>query len=56
MSIEAKAALLGSAAALALLGVTFGLSPFLQSATVAASKVKCPNSAQNSMMPTYKHC
>ena len=38
MSIEAKAALLGSAAALALLGVTFGLSPFLQSATVAASK------------------
>ena len=43
MSIEAKAALLGSAAALALLGVTFGLSPFLQSATVAASKEQSTN-------------
>ncbi len=38
MSIEAKAALLGLAAAFVLLGVTFGLSPFLQPATAAASK------------------
>src|SRR5260221_2730136 len=38
MSIEFKAALLGLAAALALLAVTFGLSPFLQPAAAAASK------------------
>ena len=38
MSIEAKAALFGLTAALVLLGVTFGLSPFLQPATAAASK------------------
>ncbi len=36
MSIEFKAALLGLAAALALLAVTFGLSPFLQPAAAAA--------------------
>ena len=38
MSIEAKAGLLGLAAALVLLGVTFGLSPLLQPATAAAAK------------------
>jgi mono/diheme cytochrome c family protein len=37
MSIEVKGALLGLTAALALLGVTFGLSPFLQPATALAS-------------------
>ncbi len=38
MPIEAKAGLLGLAAALGLLGVTFGLSPLLQPATAAAAK------------------
>src|SRR6266568_3674354 len=38
MSIEAKAALLGLAAAFVLLGVTFGLSPFLQPATAASKE------------------
>ena len=38
MSIEAKAGLLGLAAAVGLLGVTFGLSPLLQPATAAAAK------------------
>ena len=38
LSIEAKAGLLGLAAALGLLGVTFGLSPLLQPATAAAAK------------------
>lgn len=38
MSIEFKAALLGLTAAVALLAVTFGLSPFLQPAAAAASK------------------
>ena len=38
MSIEAKAGLLGLAAALGLLGVTFGLAPLLQPATAAAAK------------------
>ena len=38
MSIEANAGLLGLAAALVLLGVTFGLSPLLQPATAAAAK------------------
>ena len=40
MSIEAKAALFGLGGALALLGLTFGLSPFLQPATAMASKEK----------------
>jgi mono/diheme cytochrome c family protein len=43
MSIEFKAALLGLTAALALLGVTFGLSPFLQPATALASKEHSTN-------------
>jgi mono/diheme cytochrome c family protein len=38
MSIEFKAALLGLTAALALLGVTLGLSPFLQPATAAGPR------------------
>ena len=38
MSIEAKAGSLGLAAALGLLGVTFGLSPLLQPAKAAAAK------------------
>src|SRR6266446_4893769 len=37
MSIETKAALLGLAAGLAVLGGTFGLSPLLQLATAAAA-------------------
>ena len=43
MSIETKAALLGSATALALLGITFLLSPFLQPATSAASQKHSTN-------------
>ena len=43
MCIEVKAALLGLAAALALLGVTFGLSPFLQPATAAGSRQQPTN-------------
>ena len=43
MSIETKAALLGSATALALLGVTFVLSPFLQPATSASSQEHSTN-------------
>jgi mono/diheme cytochrome c family protein len=43
MSIEIKAALLGLTAAVALLGVTFGLSPFLQPATATAAKEQSTN-------------
>ena len=43
MSIEVKAAFLALTVALALLGVTFGLSPFLQPATAAASKEQSTN-------------
>ena len=43
MCIEVKAALLGLAAALTLLGVTFGLSPFLQPATAAGSRQQSTN-------------
>src|SRR5438105_4049580 len=43
MSIEAKAALSGLAAGLALLGITFGLSPFLRPAKAAASEERSAN-------------
>src|SRR5712671_6326887 len=43
MSIEVKAAFLALTAALALLGVTFGLSPFLQPATAAGSRQQSTN-------------
>ena len=43
MSIEVKATVLGLAAAVALLGVTFGLSPFLQPAAALASKEPSTN-------------
>ena len=51
MSIEAKAALLGLTAALVLLGVTFGLSPFLQPATAAASKEQSTNTVSATGSP-----
>jgi len=40
MSIEIKGLLLGLAATLALLGVTFGLSPLLQQKTIAHAKME----------------
>jgi len=43
MSVEAKAALLAAATALSLLGVTFGVSPFLRPAMAAASKERSTN-------------
>ena len=53
MSIEVKATLLALAASLGLLGVTFGLSPFLQPAKAAESKrdqsTKTSSSATNAV-------
>ena len=54
MSLEAKAAFLGLAAALALLGVTFGLSPFLQPATAAAPQKHPTNLASTAASPTLE--
>jgi len=54
MSIEAKAGLLGLAAALGLLGVTFGLSPLLQPATAAASKEQSIKIASAAASPTLE--
>ncbi len=51
MSIEAKAALIGLTAALVLLGVTFGLSSFLQPATAAASKEPSTNTVSSTASP-----
>jgi mono/diheme cytochrome c family protein len=52
MSIETKAVLFGLAAGLAVLGVTFGLSPILQPATAAASKEQSANIASAAASPT----
>jgi len=52
LSIEAKAGLLGLAAALGLLGVTFGLSPLLQPATAAAAKEHSIKIASAAASPT----
>ncbi len=54
MSLEAKAGLLGLAAALVLLGVTFGLSPLLQRATAAASKEQSINIASAAASPALE--
>ncbi len=54
MSIETKAALLGSATALALLGVTFVLSPFLQPATAAASQRHSTNTVSAAASPALE--
>ena len=54
MSIETKAALLGLAASLAALGVTFGLSPFLQPATAAPSKEQLTNIASAATSPALQ--
>ena len=54
MSIETKAALLGLAAGLAVLGGTFGLSPFLQRATAAAAKEQSTNIASAATSPTLE--
>ncbi len=54
LSIEAKAGLLGLAAALGLLGVTFGLSPLLQPATAAAAKEQSIKIASASASPTLE--
>jgi len=54
MSIETKAALLGLAAGLAVLGGTFGLSPFLQLATAAAAKEQSTNIASAATSPTLE--
>jgi len=54
MSLEAKAAFLGLAAALALLGVTFGLSPFLQPAAAAASKEQSTNIVSSAASPALE--
>ena len=51
MSIETKAAFLGLAAGLALLGVTFGLSPFMQPATTATSKEQSTNLVSSAARP-----
>jgi mono/diheme cytochrome c family protein len=49
MSIEAKATLLALAASLGVLGVTFGLSPFLQPATAAGSQKDQPTKTTSSI-------
>jgi mono/diheme cytochrome c family protein len=54
MSIEAKAGLLGLAAALGLLGITFGLSPLLPPATAAASKEQSIRIASAAASPTLE--
>ena len=54
MSIETKAALLGLAAGLAVLGGTFGLSPLLQLATAAAAKEQSTNIASAATSPTLE--
>ena len=54
MSIETKAALSGLAAGLAVLGGTFGLSPFLQRATAAAAKEQSTNIASAATSPTLE--
>lgn len=54
MSIEAKAAFLGLAAAFSLLAVTFGLSPFLQPATAAASKGQPASLASEAASPALE--
>ena len=51
MSIEAKGTLLGLAAGMALLGVTFGFAPFLQPAKAAASTEPPINSGSVSASP-----
>ncbi len=54
LSIEAKAGLLGLAAALGLLGVTFGLSPLLQPATAAAAEERSIKIATAAASPTLE--
>src|SRR6266496_4362828 len=55
MSIETKAALLGLAAGLAVLGGTFGLSPLLQLVeTAAAAKEQSTNIASAATSPTLE--
>ena len=54
MSIETKAALLGLAAGLAVLGGTFGLSSLLQLATAAAAKEQSTNIASAATSPTLE--
>jgi mono/diheme cytochrome c family protein len=54
MSIETKATLLGLATALALLGVTFVLSPFLQPAAAAASQKHSTNIVSAVASPTLE--
>jgi mono/diheme cytochrome c family protein len=54
MSIETKAALLGLAAGLAVLGGTFGLSRFLQLATAAPAKEQSTNIASAATSPTLE--
>ena len=54
MSIETKAALLGLAAGLAVLGGTFGLSLLLQLATAAAAKEQSTNIASAATSPTLE--
>jgi len=54
MRIEAKAALFGTAAALVLLGVTFGLSLFLQPSIAAASKQRSTNIASAATSPALE--
>src|SRR5439155_19832288 len=54
MSIETKAALLGLAAGLAVLGGTFGLSPLLQLATAAAAKEPSTNIPSAATSPTLE--
>jgi len=51
MSIEAKAALLGLATAVMLLGVALGLSPFLQPEAAEASKESSAEVASVAMSP-----
>jgi mono/diheme cytochrome c family protein len=48
MTFEAKATILGVAASLAILGVTFALSPLLQAGSVAPSKPQASASATQS--------
>ena len=54
MSIEAKAALSSLAAAAVLLGVTLGLSPFLQPARAAASKEPSTNTVSARASPALE--
>jgi len=54
MSIETKATLLGLATALALLGVAFVLSPFLQPAAAAASQKHLTNVVSAVASPTLE--